>query len=544
MTALERGRKEFAAQAWAGARQALVAAEREAPLPAEDLERLSTAAYMLGQERESQAARERAYHSHLESGVRLAALRCAFWIGIGLAQAGERGQAGGWLGRAQRLLEGERGDLVERGYMLLPVTFERTARGEWQAAAQAAAEAAAIGERFGDQDLFSLATHERGHILVRNGRLREGVALLDEAMVAAVAGELSPIVTGIVYCGVILACQEAHEVGRAAEWTAALSEWCEAQPDLVAFTGRCRVHRAEIMQLRGSWPEAIEEAERAAERSAAGQNESAVAEAYYRRAEILRSRGELAAAEVGYGEAARRGREPQPGLALLRVAQDDPGAALAAIRRALTEAREKGKRAELLPACVVVMLAAGEVGAAREACDALAELVGDYEGGALPAAAATARGAVELAEGEVEAALLSLREAMALWRALEAPYETAKTRELWAAACEALEDRDSCRLEREAARATYAELGAALDLRRIDSLLGREETASGPGGLSPRELEVLALVAGGATNKRIAEELVISVRTVDRHVSNILAKLGVSSRAAATAWAHQHGVLE
>ena len=248
-------------------------------------------------------------------------------------QRGEMGRAGGWLGRAQRLLDREEGDRVEGGYLLLPLVFEQEGGGELEAAAATAAEAAAIGERFGDPDLFALAAHEHGHILIRLGRLKEGLALLDEAMVAVTAGELSPIASGIVYCGVILACQDAHELRRAQEWTAALTAWCERQPDLVAFTGRCLVHRAQIMQLHGAWPEALEEARRAAERCLQGENPAAAGEACYQRGEIHRLLGDHRAAEEAYREASGYGWEPQPGLALMRLAQGKADAAEAAIRR-------------------------------------------------------------------------------------------------------------------------------------------------------------------------------------------------------------------
>ena len=290
---------------------------------------------MLGREEDYLGILERAYRAHLDAGEGLAALRCAFWIGVTLASSGEMGRAGGWLGRAERLLDREGGDRVEGGYLLLPLVFEQEGSGDLEAAAATAAEAAAVGERFGDPDLFALAAHEQGHILIRLGRLKEGLALLDESMVAVTAGELSPIVSGIVYCGVILACQDAHEVRRAQEWTVALTGWCERQPDLVAFTGRCLVHRAEIMQLRGAWAEAIEEARRAAERCLRAENRRPRARRCYRAGGgpspprgLPRGRGGLPGGEPtrmaatagpsadapGAGEGRRRsGRDPQGG---------------------------------------------------------------------------------------------------------------------------------------------------------------------------------------------------------------------------------------
>jgi DNA-binding CsgD family transcriptional regulator len=538
---LDRGRQAYAVEAWLDAYEALSSADRTDPIGANDLELLATSAYMLGRESEYLGLLERAYRVHLDCGQPLAALRCAFWIGVNLASRGEIGRAGGWLGRAQRLLDEHGEDRVERGYLLVPAIFEHEASGSLEAAAVTAGDAAAIGRRFGDSDLFALAAHQQGHVLIRLGRVKEGLRLLDESMVAVTAGELSPIVSGIVYCGVILACQDAFEVRRAQEWTAALSGWCERQPDLVAFTGRCLIHRAELMQLHGAWLEALEEVQRAEERCTKGENPTAAGEACYRRGEIFRLLGDFGAAERAYREASQRGREPQPGLALLRSAQGKPDAAVAAIRRALVETTEAGSRAKLLPAYVEIMLAAGEPAAAREACAELGSLAKGHEEGALGAIAEQARGAVELAEGGGGVALASLRRAKEVWQQLGAPYEAARVRELIALACRTLGDEDTASLELAASRAAYEKLGARPDAERLGPLAGgvRREAHD----LTVRELEVLRLVASGETNKAIAADLVLSERTVDRHVSNIFAKLRVSSRAAATAYGYEHGLL-
>jgi DNA-binding CsgD family transcriptional regulator len=540
--ALERGRESYARQAWMDAYESLSGADSSSELGAEDLELLATSAYMIGRESDYLALLERAHRSHLDAGEPLAAVRCAFWVGVNLARQGEMGRAGGWLARSQRLLEREDGDRVEDGYLLLPLVFQQEAAGDWEAAAATAGQAAAIGERFDDPDLFALAAHERGHILIQNGRMDEGLGLLDESMVAVTARELSPIVSGIVYCGVILACQEAYEVRRAQEWTAALSAWCERQPDLVAFTGRCLVHRAEILQLHGTWAEALEEARRACERCLQGGNPAAAGEACYRQGELQRMLGHFDAAEDAYREASRLGREPQPGLALLRLAQEKIGAAEAAIRRIAAETSEAGRRAGLLPAFVEIMLAVGDVDAARDACAELDAVAEGREDGVLGAMAAQARGTVELASGNTEAALGALRHAGQVWQQLGAPYEQARARMLVGRACRALGDEDAASLELEAARAAFSELGATVDLARLD-LVTSGSSGTNAHGLTDRELEVLRHLAAGVTNKEIAAELVLSVRTVDRHVSNIFVKLGVSSRAAATAYAHEHGLL-
>lgn len=538
---LERGRDAHSAEAWRDAYECLSAADRSDPLGPQDLELLATSAYMLGREAEYVGLLERAHRAYLDVGEPLAALRSAFWIGVTLASRGEMGRASGWLGRAERLLDQEGSERIERGYLLLPTVFEQEASGNLKAAAATAGKAATIGRRFGDPDLFALAAHEQGHVLIKLGRINDGLRLLDETMVAVTAGELSPIVSGIVYCGVILACQDALEVRRAQEWTAALSGWCERQPDLVAFTGRCLTHRAELMQLHGDWPEALEEARRAAERCAEGENPAAAAEACYRQGEIHRTRGDLGQAEEAYREASRLGREPQPGLALLRLAQGNLDAASGAIRRVLAETGEAGRRANMLPAYIEIMLAVGDLEAARNAARELESLADDHGRGALGAMADQASGAVELTVGDAGAALASLRRAVETWQHLEAPYEAARVRELVGLACRALGDEDTAALELESARGIYAELGARPDLVRVGSLAGR--TPGDARGLSKRELEVLRLVAAGKTNKAIAAELVRSERTVDRHVSNIFAKLGVSSRAAATAYAYEHGLV-
>jgi DNA-binding CsgD family transcriptional regulator len=539
---LGRGRESYAGRAWMNAYKSLSHADQAAPLGAEDLELLATSAYMLGRDDEYVSCLERAHHAHLGSGEAMRAARCAFWVGMNLALRGEMGRATGWLGRAQRLVEREGRDCVERGYLLLPLMFEHEATGDYEGAAATAADAAGIGERFGDADLFALAVHSQGILLVKQGRVVEGLGLLDEAMVAVTAGELSPIVSGFVYCGVIMGCQEAYELRRAQEWTAALTRWCEEQPDMVSFTGTCLVHRAEIMQLHGAWPDALEEARRAGQRLAQVRNQSGAAQAFYRQGEVHRLQGRFTAAEEAYREASRSGWEPQPGLALLRLAQGNGDAAAAAIRRAVGETTEPLKRARLLPAYVEIMLAVGDAQEAHSACGELEEISARYDRSMLGAMVAYAEGAVDLAEGDARAALLALRRAWQVWRDLEVPYEAARVRVLVGLACSVLGDDDTAALELEAARGVFAQLGAVPDLARVDSLTRRVRSIDAH-GLTPRELQVLRLVAAGATNRVIAAELVLSERTVDRHVSNIFTKLGVSSRTAATAYAYDHQLI-
>jgi DNA-binding NarL/FixJ family response regulator len=531
---LRQGREAYARRAWVDAHRSLSRADAQEPLGAEDLELLATAAYMLGRDDEQVRALERAHQAHLDARAVLPAVRCAFWLSVGLMLRGKVGPATGWLGRAQRLIERAPRECVERGYLLVPVMIQQAAAGDYDAAYATAAAAARLGERFGDADLHALAVHQQGGVLLRQGRVGEGLGLLDEAMVAVTAGELSPIVTGLIYCSVIDGCQGVYELRRAQEWTAALTQWCEQQPDMVAFTGRCLVHRAEIMQLHGAWPDALQEARRAGERCAQAMNAVAAAQASYRRAEVHRLRGELAEAEAAYREASHGGLEPQPGLALLRLAQGNERAAAAALRRVVAETTEPLARAGLLPAYVEVMLRVGDAPEARAASRELEAIAAANPSEMLGALVAHARGAVELADGDAAAAVVVLRRAAQAWRELQAPYEAARARELVALACRALGDEDTAALELEAARTAFAELGAAADSARLDA------APDDPHGLTPRELQVLRLVAAGETNKAIAAALVVSERTVDRHVSNIFAKLRLSSRSAATAYAYEH----
>ena len=530
---LESARTAYAACSWLEAYRAFARADEAEPLAPEDLELRATTARMLARDDEAVEILERAHHAYLGQGETIRAAYCAGWIGITLAYNGAVGPAGGWLARAERLLEDVAGETVVHGYALLPVAFRNEAAGDFDAAAAAAAEAARIGKRHGDLELLALAIHAQGHMLVLAGCVPEGLALLDEAMVTVTTAELSPFVVGLVYCGVILACQAGFEVARAREWTLELTRWVEEQRDLVAFTGRCRVHRAEILQLGGSWSEAFEEARLAAERLGETRN-PAVGLALYRQGELLRLRGEFAAAEEAYRDASRNGWEPQPGLAQLRLAQGKRDAAHAAIRRAFAEVMEPLKRAALLPALVEIALAAGEIDEARAACLELSELAQKYKSAMLDAIVAHAQGAVALAQGDAPTALANLRHAQRIWLELDAPYEVARTRELIAQACCDLGDDEAGVLELEAARDLFERLGAAPDLARVSMRGGPKY------GLSDRELEVLRLVASGKSNREIASTLVISEHTVARHLQNIYAKLGLSSRAAATAFAFEH----
>jgi ATP/maltotriose-dependent transcriptional regulator MalT len=537
-SALERGRDAYRARAWVDAYALLGSADESEPLAPADLGLLATAAYMLGRDDEWVAAHERAHRLHLDAGEFEQAARAAFWIGLSFALREELGPAEGWFGRAQRLLDERDADCVERGFLLLPYGHMLLSSGDAAGAGAVGAEAAALAQRFGNRDLFTLAVLLQGEAAVFDARVKDGLPLLDEAMVAVTTEDLSPIVSGLAYCSVILTCQEVFELRRAREWTQALDRWWRQQPDMVAFTGRCLVHRAEILQLGGAWPDALEEARRAGRRFAETNNPNAGL-ALYREAELLRLQGDLDGAEASYRAASRAGWEPQPGLAQLRLAQGQVEAAAAAIRRAAAERSDPVRHAELLPAYVEIMLEAGEPGEARSACEELETVALRYASGMLDAIAAYERGAVELAHGDASSALEFLRPALDAWRKLEVPYEVARTRVLIGEACRALSDDDACTLELEAALADFVRLGALPDAARVEQLLGRTPAGS-EHGLSARELEVLRLVAAGKSNREIAAALVISEHTVARHLQNIFGKLRVSSRAAATAFAFEH----
>ncbi len=540
---IERGREAYAQHAWAEAFRSLSEADEAGPLEAADLELLAVAAYMRGRVDDFFGTLERAHQAHIAAQEPLRAARAAFYMGINLAIVGEMGQAGGWLGRAQRLVEGHEGECAEQGYLLLPIALRLEAAGDFEGMGAAAAEAIVIGERFQDSDLFALAAHVHGHALIKQGRMEEGLRLLDEAMLAAIGDELSPIVTGVVYCGAIAGCEEAYELRRAHEWTDALSRWWEEQPDMVAFTGRCLAHRAEILQIHGDWPAALEAARHARDRCEQAMNRLAAGQAAYQQGEVLRRRGELAAADEAYREANTLGHEPQPGLALLRLDQGDAGAAAAAIRRALGEAVPPLKRSRLLPAYTEIMVAAGELEDARAACRELAEIATAYPSTMLGAIAAQVQGSVELSAGDAGGALGDLRRAYQAWQELGAPYEAARARVLLALACRALGDEDTAALELDAASGVFEELGAEPDLVRVRSLAASGDGGGDTHGLTARELEVLRLVAAGKTNRDIAGELVLSEHTVARHVQNIFTKLRVSSRTAATRFAFEHDLV-
>jgi len=536
------GRRHFVDRAWADAFDALGAADAATPLDAGDLELLATSAYMTGRDDIYRETLDRAYQAHLTAGDTRPAIRCAFWLGLAYLFKGDFGRGGGWLANAQQVLDREPADCAETGYLTVSVAEKLRGAEDYAGALDAATKAVEFGERFADADLIASARHIQGRALIGLGQVDKGLERLDQAMIAVSAGTLDPIMTGLIYCSVIQACQQVYALARAWEWTAALTQWCEAQPQMAAFTSTCLVHRSEIMQLRGAWPDAMAEARRAQAREPQGSEQASHAAAQYQQAEVHRLRGDYRAAEAAYRSASQHGHDPQPGLALLRLGQGRAETAAAAMRRAVGAATDPLKRARLLPAFLEILLAVEDLEDARAVSRELAETAARFDTDVLWAMAAQAEGAVLLADGDARAALASLQKAFDRWRQVEAPYDAARVRVLMATACRACGDGEGAALELDAAWTAFAELGAAPDLARVEALSkGDAQRASHP--LTRRELQVLRLVADGKTNKAIAAELNLSEKTVDRHASNIFNKLDVPSRAAATAYAYKHKLI-
>jgi DNA-binding CsgD family transcriptional regulator len=532
---LEHARECYERRAWCDAYDALSCADHATQLEAKDLARLATAAYLSGRDAEFLRLHERLHRVLADASDRTGAARSAFWLALTFVIQGQTGQSSAWTSRGQRLIEEH--DCVEQGYLLLPLAELQLRAGDVQTAQATLSRAAMIGERFAEADLTAAARHGQGRALIEHGDIPAGLRRLDETMLSVVAGELSPIMTGLMYCSVIMACRAVYALDRAREWTSAFSRVCEQEPGMVAFTGACLVHRSEIMQLQGEWPNALTEACLACERARRADRKPP-GEALYQQAEIHRLRGEFSKSEDAYRAASELGCEPQPGLALLRLAQGRRDAACAAIRRLMGASSDALRRARLLPAYLEIMLAIGDAAEANLARDELAVLAKAFDADVLRAVVAQIDGEIAIVSGRTDAALEPLRVAFSLWQRLAAPYETARVRVLIGHACRLMGDTESAVLEHDAARAAFERLGAAPDLARLAARTMRENSETHP--LTPRELHVLRLIATGRTNKEIAHELQLSERTIDRHVSNMLGKLDVQSRAAATAYAYDH----
>ena len=539
------GRDSFAGHDWRRAHAELSAADEAGELDASELELLASAAYLIGLDDAGNSALNRAHKAHASVGDFEGAARSACRLGFRLMWR-EPAHANGWLARAARILEEAGGDeSVVHGFLRLSAGIRHTREGDVDQARVDFANAIAIGRRFGSDELVTFARLGEGRAFIRGGDIQEGNRLLDEVMVAVAGGDLSAEYVGVVYCVALEACDETFDVGRAREWTDAFGRWCDSEPDIVSTRGDCIVRHAEIKQLRGEWTEAMTEVARACDADACERESPAAGAAFYHLAELHRLRGEVAEAELAYANASRYGRDPQPGLALLRMSQGQASAGVRAIRRVLDESQRPARRAQLLRACVEISLAVGDVARARGAAEELSSLAEAIGAPLLRAAAAHANGVVQLADGEARAALSSLRDAAHIWRRLDAPHEVARSRLQSGRAHRVLGDTDTARLELRAARQVFEQLGALPDLASADATLAAMNGVTEPirHALTDREVEVLGLVATGRTNRSVADALGISEKTVARHVANIFGKLGVSTRAAATAYAHRNGLM-
>lgn len=529
---------------WKEIHEQLLEADQEQDLEPGELERLALAAYLTGRDAESFQILERAHQGYLDRENIENAVRCSFWLGLMLMNAGERARSGGWFARGDRLLSdlGQK-DSAEKALLLIPQGLGELYSGRGASARNIFKLVVSAGEKFHNSDLRALGRLGLGQAMIQLGEIAKGIKLLDETMITVETEEVFPVVNGIVYCAVIESCRKVWDLERAQEWTSALTRWCDSQPDIVPFRGECMVRRAEIFQFHGEWRKALEETRDACDLLARHQGESAAGEAYYRQAELHRLAGDFEMSENCYREAAKRGRNPQPGLALLRLAQGENDAAETSISNNLQETKDPKRRAELLPAMVSVFISSGQTKGALEATEELCRIARDFNVPYLIAMCCYCRGSVFYAKGEVHPALEQLQKAMKFWNSLNLPYESACTRELRGLVYNELNDKDNSEAELMAARWVYEQLGAMPDLERVNQLMNKENDPE-IHGLSLRELQVLRLVASGKTNRSVADELFISERTVDRHVSNIFNKLGVSSRVEATAFALTNQMLE
>ncbi len=509
-------------------------------MSADDLSHAALAAHLLGRRDASIDFNQRSFALREEAGDLAGAVRTCFHLAMIFATGGEPALSAGWTARGERVVENLDEGAVAHGYIAFLHMFRHLGSGDFAAATAAAVDATSMGRQHRDPDLLALGLCSQGRLAIYSGHIAEGLALLDESMAGVAAGEVAPVIFGHVYCTAIEGCQEIADFGRVAEWTSALHRWCASQPGLVAFTGQCSVHRGQVMRLRGAWPEALDEFASAIRRYQAANTLDAIGLAECERGDVLRLKGDYDAAEEAYQRSGERGFDPQPGLALLWLARGSSDAAAAAIRRLLAETGDPVSRCRLLPPAVDVLVAVGAVEEARAAAadlDQVAALVGTQ---ALKASAAYASGAIELAHGDAGGALPYLRKARQLWARADCPFEGARVRHLTGRALAVLGDQESARQELEAAEAGFRELGATPSAQEVERLLRPE---GHPAGLTAREVEVLRLVASGRSNTQIATELVLSEKTVARHLSNIFTKLDVGSRTAAAAYAFEHGLV-
>ena len=532
------GAEALARHDWAAAYDELQSF-RVADLDADALDRLAEAAWWLSRIDECIAARDAAYHAFHERGERRRAAQCAVWLFEHHCFKAQPSIAGAWLRRARRAI-GDHRECVEYGNLLLREAELLHSSGALSEAALLAAEAIELGRQLGNDELEALALQTAGRLGIDRGTPAEGLQQLDEAMLFAIEGRVSPYATGKIYCSMISACDGLGDVARAAEWTSATATWSQRHP-LAVFPGLCRVHRAQILGWRGAWNEAMVEAHRACEELETV-NVGNAAAGWAEIGDIRRRLGDLDGAEEAFCRAEELCGRPNAAVALLRLAQGRVSEANAAVERALQdETWSRLARAKVLPARVQISIAAGDLDVAAAASDELATIAADYASPTLEASAMTTRGRLALARGECDDACRALHRAVELWLAIDVPYEAATARLLLGQSCRQAGDEPSAMAALSAAVATFDQLGAILDARQT-RLLGSAREAP-PRGLTAREVEVLALVAEGRTNRDIALALGLSIKTVARHLENIFLKLPVTTRSAATAFAIAHGLV-
>ncbi len=470
--ALQSGRDAADRHAWQEAYELLRPAAPS--LAADDLERLAEAAYWTGRLDEAIELRERAYTAYAAADDRQRAALLALSISQDYFMKASLAVASGWFAKADRLLQGE-DESPAHGYLAFARGANGVMAGELDPALHDLDRALTIADRYSDRNLQAMALVAKGRGLVLTGEVEEGLALHDEAAAAAVCGELDPFATGFVYCCTITSCHGVGDYRRAAEWTEAANRWCDREA-ITGFPGACRVHHASIERLRGNWLAAEQHAMQACD-ELGGFDAFTTGAGFYEIGEIRRRRGEFAAAEEAYRKAKEWGRDPQPGLALLRLAQGKVEAAATAIKRTLASADDPTARIRRLPAQVEIALEAGDLKTAREAAEELEEIVDRFRvgGDRMPAFEATvslAWGQIRLKENDVEGAIEKLERAVDTWKSVGAPFEVAEAQMLLGVALRRLADEDGARDELTAAKATFDRLGAALASERADELLG------------------------------------------------------------------------
>ena len=471
------GREALERHAWDEAYDTLDRADRQGGLPPEGLQLLAEAAWFSSRPDVVLEALERASKAYLDAGDRASAAMMAFRVAEQHAMRLEMPMAGGWIGRAEQLAADDPAFPVHGHLAYMRGTMAVQMRGDFGAAVLCYDQALTIAARTGDRDLYAKSLHDKGRSLCSQGRFAEGLALMDEAMVAAVAGDLNPPAAGYVYCSMIDVCSRLGDYGRSAEWTEATVRLCE-RLQIPGFTGICRVHQAELLRLHGDWSDAEKQATLACDEMPKSNFVFGLGYAFYEIAEVRRRMGDLDAAEAAYGRAHEFGLETEPGLSLLRMAQGKVAAAAAGVRRVLNEeAKDPMSRLKLLVAQADITVAAGDLETAVSASQELDALVKEHEAPALHAAAARVRGAVRLAQGDPEEAVSELRRAREGWQKVDAPYEIAEVRVLLGRAYQAMGEEEAALLELKAANATFERLGAVLAAASTAELLA--EVASG-----------------------------------------------------------------